>query len=168
MRPLTNIKKAPLEIAQLLANNKELVKLLVNDSPSALNEEITIPDVNSLISDQYINFYGPTEYGIQNFDRTAFISVFIDNGSYNHTDKNMNVSVIVYYCTKTDSILLDNNKNRLLEAVDRIFDSLDQQKVSAAGKLEGSSINYVFLDDFHIGYRMRFTLNDQQNRKVEF
>lgn len=168
MKPLTNIKKAPLEIAQLLSTNETLVKLLCNSEPTALVDSITAPNLNELISDQYINFYAPTEYGIQNFERTAMISIFIDRAQRHSVDKYMDAAIVVYFCTKTDNILLKDNKNRLLEATDCICQSLEGQKVSASGELELNSISYVFFDDFHAGYRVSFSLNDQQNRKVDF
>lgn len=168
MQPLINIKKAPLEVATILAENETLIKLLYNSSPNTLNEAIELPNVNDLIEGKYINFYAPTEYGIEKFDRTAFISIFIDNIYYNYSDKNANTNLTLYFCTKTDNILLANNKNRLLEAVDNIWGTLYLRKLSAAGEIIVNNISYVFLDDFHVGYRMSLSITDQQNRKVDF
>ena len=169
MKPLVNIKKAPLEVAQLLANNTTLVKLLTISTPDVLEKtEESLLDLNSLIKDVYINFYAPTEYGIKNFDRAAQISVYIDPITPSRIDGNIDSHIIVYFSTKTDNILLNNNKNRLLEAVDCILQSLDNKKLSAAGQLSCINCSYVFFDDFHAGYRISFSFNDQQNRKVDF
>ncbi len=169
MKPLVNIKKAPLEAAQILAQNKTLVKLLTISTPDVLTaSEELLPNLNELISDQYINFYAPTEYGIKNFDRAAQIAIFIDQISNRSVDSNIGSHLIVYFGTKTDNILLNENKNRLLEAVDCIMQSLDSQKISASGQLECLSCSYTFFDDFHAGYRISFSFNDQQNRKVDF
>lgn len=168
MKPLINIKKAPLEVAQILAQNKVLVKLLTISTPDVLSTEGSLPNLNTLISEQYINFFAPTEYGIANFDRAAQIAIFIDQINPRSTDSNIGSHLIVYFTTKTDNILLDENKNRLLEAVDCILQSLEEQKISASGLLSCISCTYVFFDDFHAGYRISFSFNDQQNRKVEF
>jgi hypothetical protein len=169
MKPLVNIKKAPLETAQILANNKTLVKLLTISTPDVLKAtEENIYNLNELIQNQYINFYAPTEYGIKNFDRAAQISIFVDQITPRPTDSNMYSHLVVYFGTKTDNILLEDNKNRLLEAIDCIIQSLDGQKISASGQLECNSCSYMFFDDFHAGYRVSFTFTDQQNRKVDF
>ena len=64
-------------------------------------------------------------------------------------------------------MILDGNKLRLLELADSIESCLEGQKLSSAGKITLSSINYVVFSDFRSGYRINFRLNDQQARKAE-
>lgn len=169
MKPLVNIKKAPLEVAQILSGNTTLVKLLTISTPDALkNPDEYLPDLNTLIREQYINFYAPTEYGIKNFDRAAQISVFVDQLNIHSIDGNIGANLIIYFGTKTDNILLEENKNRLLEAMDCIIQSVNGEKISSSGQLECISCSYTFFDDFHAGYRIAFRFSDQQNRKVDF
>ena len=54
MKTLKNIKKSVMEIAQLLAQNETIVKLLYNDEPSALNDAAPQVDLNELIQNNYI------------------------------------------------------------------------------------------------------------------
>lgn len=53
MLKLINIKKAPKEIAQILAQNETLRSLLVNDSSNALSLTCS-KTVNDLINEHYI------------------------------------------------------------------------------------------------------------------
>ena len=58
MSKLVNVKKARLEIANLLGQDKTLLSLLLNDKPSALTDEVVqgtkVMGLNELISKNYI------------------------------------------------------------------------------------------------------------------
>ena len=65
MKSLKNIKKSVMEIAQLLAQDEEIVKLLHNDEPTALNDAVPSVDLNTLIQEHYICICAPVEDGIK-------------------------------------------------------------------------------------------------------
>lgn len=65
MKTLKNIKKCVMEIAQTLAQNENIVKLLYNDNSNALNQPKPNVSLNQLITDHYICVCAPVESGIK-------------------------------------------------------------------------------------------------------
>lgn len=165
---LKNLKKAPMEIATLLAADDTVIQLVYNDNQSALSspKEIKI-NIQDLINSNYIGFYPATESGIKDIDRNTFIIINLEDINLQQADNNVSASGAVYITTDKSHCLLDNNKLRLLELADAIEGCLEGQKLSSAGKILLSSINYVVFSDFRSGYRINFRLMDQQSRKAE-
>lgn len=165
---LKNLKKVPMEVASLLAAEPNIVQLIYNDQPSALThpKEIKV-GVQDLINSNYIGFYPATESGIKDVDRNTFIIINLEDFNLQHTDNNVGATGAIYITTDKAHCLLDGNRLRLLELADSIESCLEGQKLSSAGKITLSSINYVVFSDFRSGYRINFRLNDQQARKAE-
>ena len=164
---LKNLKKAPIEIASLLAANKKVVQLIKDDSPSALTQPKEQENtVQELISSNYIGFYPATESGINEIDRNTFIIINMEDFGLQNSDS-VSASGTVYITTDKAHSLLDENRLRLLELADTIEGCLDGAKLSSAGVVQVSSINYVVFSDFRSGYRINIRLLDQQGRKAE-
>lgn len=165
---LKNLKKAPFEIASLLASNEDVIRLIYDDEPSVLVNKKSIKiGIQELINSNYINFYPATESGIKENNRNTFIIINLEDFSLQGSDNNVSATGAIYITTDKSHSLLSNNKLRLLELADVIEDCLDNQKLSSAGAITLSSINYVVFSDFRCGYRINFRLNDQQKRKAE-
>ena len=165
---LKNLKKAPIEIASLLAANKKIIQLIKDDSPSALTQPKDFEtSVQELINSEYVGFYPATETGIKEINRNTFIIINLEDFSLHTTDKNVNASGAIYVTTDRAHCLLDNNSLRLLELADAIEGCLEGVKLTSAGTLQISSINYVVFSDFRSGYRINIRLADQQSRKAE-
>lgn len=164
---LKNLKKAPIEIASLLAANKTILQLVYDDHPSALTSPIEINlEINELINSNYIGFYPATESGINEVDRNTFIVINMEDFGLQNSDS-VSASGAVYITTDKAHSLLDGNRLRLLELADSIEGCLDGAKLSSAGVVQVSSINYVVFSDFRSGYRINIRLLDQQGRKAE-
>ena len=159
MRNLINIKRAVLEIANLLAQDEMLCKLLVNDTASAMTDAAPSKTINDLIQENYISIFPPVENRIEEYGRNTFVSILVDN--INGDSTTLHTTIVVYVSTNADHILLNNNKNRLLEAVDRINTKLQNQKITAAGKLDITNISHVMLSEFHSGYKINIRFEDQ-------
>ena len=156
-----------MEIASLLAANQNIVRLIYDDETSVLinKKNINIP-MQELINSNYIGFYPATESGITSIDRNTFIIINMEDFNLNSTDS-ISASGTIYITTDKAHCLLSDNKLRLLELADEIEDTLNNEKISSAGKIQISSINYVVFSDFRSGYRINFRINDQQMRKAE-
>lgn len=165
---LRNLKKVPMEIASLLAANENIIRLIYDDSSSALStpKDFNI-GVRDLITSNYIGFYPATESGIKDIERNTFIIINLEDVNLQNADKNTSASGAVYITTDRSHCLLDNNKLRLLELSDEIEGTLENVKLSSAGKIYLTSINYVVFSDFRSGYRINFRINDQETRKAE-
>lgn len=166
-KDLKNIKKASLEIGQLLAADGVLCNLLYIDTPDALQQEPKTYSLNDMINDEYITVYPPVETTIKDVDRNSFLVILLDNINLRVTDSNIRASFTIYITTDSDHILLNENKNRLLEMCDRVVQTLDQTKLSSAGIIEISSISHVMLSEFRAGYRVSLSITDQSTRKAE-
>lgn len=164
---LKHIKKAPFEIAQELAKNKRIVNLIYNDNPSALTDSDINMSIQELISENYIGFYPATETGINLIDRNTFIIINLEDLNLQTRDNNISTTGAIYITTDKAHALLENNSLRLLELVDEIDGCLENIKLSSAGRVQLTSVNYVVFSDFRSGYRINFRINDQPVRKVE-
>lgn len=165
---LRNLKKAPFEIATLLAGNPNIVRLIYDDKPSVLtNKEEFNLSIKELIEQDYIGFYPAKESGIKDIDKNTFIVVNLEDFSFNNTDNNTGVSGAIYITTDKAHCLLNDNRLRLLELVDEIEDTLEGKKLSSAGQIYINSASYVVFSDFRTGYRISFRIHDQLTRKAE-
>lgn len=165
---LKNIKKAPIEIASTLALNDTIVRLIYDDDPSVLinKKEIKV-SIQELIDNNYIGFYPATETGIKSVDKNTFIIINLEDFSLQAADSNISVAGAIYITTDKSHALLSGNKLRLLELADEIDHTLNNIKLSSAGKITVNSMHYTVFSDFRSGYRINFRLNDQSNRKAE-
>lgn len=165
MKNLRNIKKVPFEIAQLLANNPDFCALLVDDSdtPTACTMSLT-----ELLNQHYLVIYPPTNDGsINNFNRNTYAIILLDSIDTNSDNYNINVTGYIYITTDNAHVLLSNNRNRLLEMADIVLQTLNGVKLTSAGELQIGRINYVMIDTFKSGYRIGFTITDQQTERTE-
>lgn len=167
MKTLVNIKKSYLEIATLLSKDDILCRLLLNDTTDALSKEAPVHDLNSLISEHYISLFPPVENRIEEYQRNTFLSILVDNINFIGADETMPTNIILYISTDEKHLILDDNRNRLLEMVDRIIQVLDNKKLSTSGKLEVTSAIHVLLSELHPAYRIGIRLVDQPNRKED-
>lgn len=165
MKNLRNIKKVPFEIAQLLANNAEFCGLLVDDnfSPTAASTSL-----EELLKQHYIVLYPPVNDGsIKDFFRNTCATILLDNINTDAQDANINLSGYVYVSTDNSHVLISGHRNRLLELADLILQILNGVKLTSAGELQISRINFVMIDTFKSGYRINFTITDQQVERTE-
>ena len=165
---LKNLKNAPIEIASTLASNETIVRLIYDDEPSVLLNPKTISlSIEELINQNYIGFYPATETGINSIDRNTFIIINLEDFNLQNTNSNTGCTGAIYITTDKAHCLLSNNKLRLLELIDEIETTLENKKLSAAGKIQLTSVTYVVFSDFRSGYRINFRISDQLNRKAE-
>lgn len=165
---LRNLKKAPFEIATLLAGNPNVVRLIYDDSSSVLVDKKDFNlSAKELIEQDYIGFYPATETGIKEIDKNTFIVINLEDFSFNNTDNNTSVSGAIYITTDKAHCLLADNRLRLLELIDEIEETLDNKKLSSAGQIHANSANYVVFSDFRSGYRINFRIYDQPTRRAE-
>ena len=168
MKKLINLKKVVMEIAQILAKDESLCRLLINDGPDAMDVPVEkVINLNDLISDNYISIVPPVENRIEDWGRNTFISIILDSANLQAREGNTNGTIILYVSTNADHLLLNDNKNRLLEMADIIIEDLDATKVSAAGQLSVNYMTHVMLSEFHAAYRIQINISDQQMRKAE-
>lgn len=164
---LRNIKKAPNEIALILAQNEDLRKLLVVDDSDPYGAADPGLDPNDLIEQKYITFYPPVENRIEDFGRNTFITILLDSVNFNAEEGNTKGYITIYVSTNSDHLIIKNNKNRIIEMVDIIETLLNGIKLTSAGIIKVTSTSHVMLSEFHSSYRISCNLADQSVRKAE-
>lgn len=167
MKTLKNIKKAVFEVAQILASDETIVKLLVNDNNNALNEPAPSIDLNTLISEHYVCIVPPVESGIRDSWRNTFITILLDTVNFGRRDDNTTGNLILYVTTDEAHAVLVDNKLRTLELIERILTLLEGKKLSSAGELSVSMVSHTMLSEFRPAYRISINFTDQNTRKVE-
>lgn len=165
MKTLRNIKKIPMEIAQLLSLNPTLCGLIVDDKDNPDNQDISFDE---LLKNHYINLYPVVESGdIKDNTRSSYIIILLDSINTTRDNNNISVSGDIYVTTDFNHILLQNYKNRLLEMADEVFKTLNEVKLTSSGKLIINNITYVVMNNFRTSYRLSFTISDQQIERTE-
>ena len=167
MKTIKNIKKSIVEVAQILAADEEILKLIYIDTPDALSQPKPEITLNELIAQHYVCVIPPVESGIKDSWRNTFITILLDNVYFNRRDDNTAANLIIYVSTDEAHVLLDDNKMRMLEIVDKVIGLLDNKKISGAGTLSVDSFTHTMLSEFRSAYRISISCNDQNTKKVE-
>lgn len=160
MGKLINIKRAPIEIAQLLYNNKKLMSLITNtniDNPIGWT---------TIVAQKYISLCPPLEDGTITGERDLSLIILLDRINMNGADSNMIVSGKIYINAEASRILDSNYNNLLLEIVDEICNTIDGVKLTASGQIAINSINYISYSTMRCGYSINFSFTDQDTQKI--
>lgn len=160
MGKLINIKRAPIEIAQLLYNNKKLISLITNTN---IDNPI---DWTTIVAQKYISLCPPLEDGTIIGERDLSLIILLDRINMNGADSNMIVSGKIYINAEASRILDSNYNNLLLEIVDEICNTIDGVKLTASGQIAINSINYVSYSTMRCGYSINFSFTDQDTQKI--
>ena len=160
MGRLINIKRAPIEIAQLLYNNKTLMSLITNTN---INNPM---DWTTIVAQKYISLCPPLEDGTITGERDLSLIILLDRINMNGADSNMIVSGKIYINAEASRILDSNYNNLLLEIVDEICNTIDGVKLTASGQISVNSINYISYSTMRCGYSINFSFTDQDTQKI--
>lgn len=160
MGRLINIKRAPIEIAQLLYNNKTLMSLITNTN---IDNPI---DWTTIVAQKYISLCPPLEDGTITGERDLSLIILLDRINMNGADSNMIVSGKIYINAEAGRILDSNYNNLLLEIVDEICNTIDGVKLTASGQIAINSINYISYSTMRCGYSINFSFTDQDTQKI--
>lgn len=160
MGKLINIKRAPIEIAQLLYNNKTLMSLITNTN---IDNPI---DWTTIVAQKYISLCPPLEDGTITGERDLSLIILLDRINMNGADSNMIVSGKIYINAEASRILDSKYNNLLLEIVDEICNTIDGVKLTASGQIAINSINYISYSTMRCGYSINFSFTDQDTQKI--
>lgn len=160
MGKLINIKRAPIEIAQLLYNNKTLMSLITNTN---IDNPI---DWTTIVAQKYISLCPPLEDGTITGERDLSLIILLDRINMNGADSNMIVSGKIYINAEASRILDSNYNNLLLEIIDEICNTIDGVKLTASGQISVNSINYISYSTMRCGYSINFSFTDQDTQKI--
>ena len=168
MKQLGKIKNLPQEIIQQLSFNTNLQKLLLIDTQDPFGASDFSPlSWDKLIETDYMSIAPIVDDNITNIGRNSFLIVHLDDINMYDWEDNISVSGAIFIGTNLEHCWLKGNKLRLLEMIDEITKTLDGQKFSVAGKAQINRASSIVYSNKSFGYRISFTITDQENRKAE-
>lgn len=163
-----NIKKLPLELSRLFAQDEKIQRLLVADSKDALTVTFTPLTFQQIMEDRYINISPLNETGIKEIGRNTFIIInVITNGQIEKQDNNNYFNGVIFICSDLDHLILDNYNLRLLELMSEIVDITDNQKFSCSGNLQITGVDNVSYSNYLFGYKISFKISDQPSKGAD-
>lgn len=161
---LKNIINAPLEIIDLLSQEKAILNLIYNDKSNVLNYLDNEVNLEALFKNEYVQLFSPLATEINHYQTGITLSVVMDEIEFYENCVGM---IRIYVSSDNSLIKLDGNKNRLLELVNRLVSVLDGTKLSSAGALKILNVNYVIVNENRSGYRINCAVSDYQSVKAE-
>ena len=135
------LEKTLQQIKEKLCKDDSLIKLLTNDSPSALSED-------SAESAEDKVFIAPYVTEIAHRDKTTFINIYTKEML-----KDMARVVIDVY-TSPETQLLDKGKVRLLRICDILHRELEGERFAFDGVVNFSNAEIIAIQSQYIGYSM--------------
>lgn len=161
---LKNIINAPLEIVDILSQEKAVLNLIYNDNSDVLKYLDREVDLELLFKHEYIQLFSPLATEINNYKTGITLSIVLDEIEFYENYVGM---IRIYVSSDNSLIKLDGNKNRLLELVNKLVSVLDGAKLSSAGALKILNVNYVIVNENRSGYRINCAVSDYQIVKAE-
>lgn len=164
---LERITQSSFEIAQLLAKNNQIQKLLYVDLDNvddAVSENIPVQP-NWYLENSYIQVETPIEYAIENETKNTSIYIRLDDLSFHMADDNVAAWGFIDIVTNEDHVLLTKNRSRLLELLKLVVQTLDGKKLSASGEVQISSASFSVYSPSVFGWRMRFSLRETLGKR---
>lgn len=165
MKDIQNISDDLFNIRTTLLNDEDIRKLLFYDSKNALS--LPAPSKSDLIVESdtelgYITLFPIMEKGVLSYDRNTFIQITLPavDIDVDKDDQNMFAGVLITAITDFKHYMLNDNKIRLLEIINRVIKLLDGKKLKSAGKLEAIKVEEVIFDNYVYGYSLKLVFSD--------
>lgn len=158
MEGIKKLDRVIVEIKKMLLRNENLKKLIYYNTPDAL-AKASVTD--RTLVDPFIKTT-PAIYMIEDgteIELNSFIVIYTP--TINFTTKLNDVTFIVDIFTRKEILELDNNQLRLHQMLGEISSSLDNQRVSFAGRINLSNATYVVVGNRYVGFQLEVTVIDE-------
>lgn len=157
MTNISNLDKVIFEIKTLLLKNENLKKLLKYNTPDALAGEAV---VKSEVAD-FVKT-SPALYMVEedlDLNLNTFAVIYIPTISL--SDQLNDVTYMVDLFTRKEILELNNNQLRLHQMLSEAIMSLNNKRISFAGRLNAVTANYVVAGNHYIGFQLEFNVIDE-------
>jgi hypothetical protein len=157
MSNINRLDKTIMEIKKMLLKNESFRKLIYFNTPDSLsNQAPTQLEVQDFI------FTTPSIYMEEDdnsFRLNTFAVIYVPVIDFS---KELNdITFIIDLFTKKELIELDNNQLRLHQLVTEVYETLDNKRVSLAGRIEFSNASYINMGNRYIGFQVEMSIVDQ-------
>lgn len=157
MTNMNKLDRTIFEMKKMLLKNENFKKLIYYNTPDSLSQTVpTLAQVTDLIKTTPAIYMEEDE---NQFELNTFgvIYVPIIDFSAQLTD----ITFVVDVFTRKELIELDNNKLRLHQLLTEIYETLDNKRVSLAGRIQFSNASYVNMGNRYIGFQIEMSIIDE-------
>jgi len=157
MTNIKNLDKVIYEIKALLLKNENFKKLLKYNTPDALSGAAVVKnEVSDFIKTS------PALYMVEedlDLSLNTFAVVYIPTISF--SDKAYDITFTVDLFTRKEILQLNNNQLRLHQMLAEASQSLENQRISFAGRLALVSASYVVAGNHYVGFQLEMNVIDE-------
>lgn len=157
MTNMNKLDRTIFEMKKMLLKNENFKKLIYYNTPDSLSQSVpTLAQVTDLIKTTPAIYMEEDE---NQFELNTFgvIYVPIIDFSAQLTD----ITFVVDVFTRKELIELDNNQLRLHQLLTEIYETLDNKRVSLAGRIQFSNASYVNMGNRYIGFQIEMSIIDE-------
>lgn len=157
MTNMNKLDKTIFEMKKMLLKNESFKKLLYYNTPDSLSQSVpTLSQVTDLVKTTPAIYMEEDENQLE-LNTFAVIYVPIIDFSAQLND----ITFVVDVFTKKELIELDNNQLRLHQLITEIYETLDNKRVSLAGRIQFSNASYVNMGNRYIGFQIEMSVIDE-------
>lgn len=157
MTNMNKLDKTIFEMKKMLLKNESFKKLLYYNTPDSLSQSVpTLAQATDLVKTTPAIYMEEDE---NQFELNTFAVIYVPIIDFSAQLNDITFVVDVF--TKKELIELDNNKLRLHQLVTEIYETLDNKRVSLAGRIQFSNASYVNMGNRYIGFQIEMSVIDE-------
>ena len=157
MTNMNKLDKTIFEMKKMLLKNESFKKLLYYNTPDSLSQSVpTLAQVTDLVKTTPAIYMEEDE---NQFELNTFAVIYVPIIDFSAQLNDITFVVDVF--TKKELIELDNNQLRLHQLITEIYETLDNKRVSLAGRIQFSNASYVNMGNRYIGFQIEMSVIDE-------
>jgi hypothetical protein len=157
MSSISQLDKVIMEIKKILLKNENFKKLLKYNTPDALaGAAVDKAEVSDFIKTTPALYMVEEEQEIQ---LNSFAVIYTPTMTF--SDKLNDITFIVDLFTRKEILELNNNQLRLHQMLSEVTASLDNQRISFAGRIHLTSATYVIVGNRYVGFQLEVDVIDE-------
>lgn len=157
MTNMNKLDKTIFEMKKMLLKNENFKKLLYYNTPDSLSQSVpTLAQVTDLVKTTPAIYMEEDE---NQFELNTFAVIYVPIIDFSAQLNDITFVVDVF--TRKELIELDDNKLRLHQLITEIYETLDNKRVSLAGRIQFSNASYVNMGNRYIGFQIEMSVIDE-------
>jgi hypothetical protein len=152
-----NIDRVVSEIKKMILNNENIRKLIAVNTPNALTSETPS---KSVVSEFILT--SPAVYMTEDENQVnynTFAVVYIPLLEFNSQMNDLTFAIDLF--TRKELIELDNSQLRLHQLLAEIVESIDNKRVSMAGRIQLTTATYINIGNRYLGFQIEMSIIDE-------
>jgi hypothetical protein len=157
MSSIKNIDRVIMEIKKMLLTNENIRKLFGDNTPSALeNAAPTKSSVSDLILTTPAVYMTEDE---NNVSYNTFAVIYVPLLEFNSQMNDLTFVIDLF--TRKELIELDNNQLRLHQLLAEIVETIDNKRISMAGRVQFTTATYINIGNRYLGFQVEMSVLDE-------